>query len=237
MKDNQIPVPNLNRIIDELMSEHCQGVEKVHLEPQSETVTNAEPETQPAVEETVEEGRAANRLLADKGFVSERGFWKMISHFSEIIEKRGWESFCAHTVPEFSTLAREFYANMVGMREDLVYVRGVWAPFGHKRINEMFKLKELKHGSKFKKLVENPDPEKIINLLTGGQGKWEATRKNPHYTIKRGSLIEEAKVWFYFLSSIILPTKHLCAIREQEAIILYALLKGYKMNVGGLLRG
>ena len=143
MKDNQIPVPNLNRIIDELMSEHCQGVEKFHLEPQSETVTNAELETQPAVEETVEEGRAAkrqkkvsrtkeeetwsdkdfiseeakdlwNRLLADKGFVSERGFWKMISHFSEIIEKRGWESFCAHTVPEFSALAREFYANMGG---------------------------------------------------------------------------------------------------------------------------
>ena len=102
------------------------------------------------------------------------------------------------------------------MREDSVYVRGVWVPFGHKRINEMFKLKELKHGSKFKKLVENPDHEKIIDLLTSGQGKWEweATRKNPHYAINRGSLTKEAKVWFYFLSSVILPTKHLCAVRE-----------------------
>ena len=101
----------------------------------------------------------------------------------------------------------------------------------------MFKLKELKHGSKFKKLVENPNHEKIIDLLTGGQGKWEATRKNPHYAINRGSLTEEAKVWFYFLSSVIFPTKHLCVVREQEAIILYALLKGYKMNVGGLIEG
>ena len=101
----------------------------------------------------------------------------------------------------------------------------------------MFKLKELKHGSKFKKLVENPDPEKIINLLTTGQGKWEATRKNPHYAINRGSLTEEDKVWFYFLSLVILPTKHLCAVREQEAIILYTLLKGYKMNVVGLIEG
>ena len=41
----------------------------------------------------------------------------------------------------------EFYANMVGMGEDSVYVRGVWVPFGHKRINEMFKLKEFKHDS------------------------------------------------------------------------------------------
>ena len=146
-----------------------------------------------------------NRLLADKDFVNERGFG---------IEKRGWESFCAHTGPGFFTLAREFYGNMVGMREDTVYVRGVLVPFGHKRMNEMFKLKELKHGSKFKKLVENPDHEKIIDLLTGGQGKWEATRKNPHYAINRGSLIEEAKVWFYFLSSVILLTKHLYAVRE-----------------------
>ena len=28
-----------------------------------------------------------------------------------------------------------------------------------------------------------------------------------------------------------------CSVREQEAIILYALLKGYKMNVGGLIEG
>ena len=123
------------------------------------------------------------------------------------------------------------------MRQHTVYVRGVWVPFGHKRINQMFELKELKHDSKFKKLVENPDHEKIIDLLTSGQRKWEATKKNPHYAINRGSLTEEAKFWFYFLSSVILPTKHLCAVREHEAIILYALLKGYKMNVGGLIEG
>ena len=136
------------------MSEHCQGVEEVHLEPQSETMTNAEPKNQPEMEGPVEEERAAKRqrvaeqtekgeaeedkdfvsaeakniwtkVLADKGFVSERGFRKLISHFSEIIEKRGWESFCAHTAPGLSALAREFYTNMVGMKEDAVFVQGV----------------------------------------------------------------------------------------------------------------
>ena len=53
MADNQIPVPDLNRIIDELMSEHRQGVEEVHLEPLTETVMNAEPETQLKMEEPV----------------------------------------------------------------------------------------------------------------------------------------------------------------------------------------
>ena len=154
MADNQIPVPDLNRIIDELMSEHCQGVEEVHLKPQSETMTNAEPKNQAEMEGPIEEERAAERqrvaeqteegeakedkdfvsaeakniwtkVLADKGFVSERGFGKLISHFSEIIENRGWESFCAQTAPGLSALAREFYANMVGMKEDTVFVQGV----------------------------------------------------------------------------------------------------------------
>ena len=71
-------------------------------------------------------------MLADKGFVYERGFGKLISLFAEIIEKRGWECFYVHMAPGFSALAREFYANMVGMREDTGYVRGVWVSFGTK---------------------------------------------------------------------------------------------------------
>ena len=98
-------------------------------------------------------------------------------------------------------------------------------------------MKELKHGSKFKKLLEKPDHEKIINLLIAGQGKWEATKKNPYHAINRGSLIEEAKVWFYFIVSVIILTKHLCLVMEHEAIILYAFFKGYKINVGSLIEG
>ena len=31
------------------------------------------------------------------------------------------------------------------------------------------------------------------------------------------------------------PTKHVCTVREQEAIILYAMLKGYKLNAGAVI--
>ena len=44
-----------------------------------------------------------------------------------------------------------------------------------------------------------------------------------------------AKVWFYFVSSVILPSKHLTTVRKNEAILLYALLKGYKINVGKII--
>ena len=50
-----------------------------------------------------------------------------------------------------------------------------------------------------------------------------------------GSLTEEAKVWFYFIASVIISTKHLSTIRENEAILLYALLKGYKFDVGKII--
>ena len=48
-------------------------------------------------------------------------------------------------------------------------------------------------------------------------------------------MIEEAKVWFYFLAFVMVPTKHVCTVREQEAIILYAMLKGYKLNAGAII--
>ena len=109
--------------------------------------------------------------MADKEFVCERGFGKLISPFSEVMKKRGWEFFCEHKAPVFAALAREFYANMVGMKDDSMYVRGVWVPFDDRRINEVFKLRDFKHGLKYKKLLENPNYEKIVSLLTRGEGK------------------------------------------------------------------
>ena len=76
--------------------------------------------------------------MFDKDFVCERGFGKVIPPFSEVITKRGWEFFCEHKAPGFSALPREFYANMLGMKDNSIYVRGVWVPFNDKRINEVF---------------------------------------------------------------------------------------------------
>ena len=135
MAENQSDILDLNGMINEIMREYVQAEEEVHLEPQPEKRTNVEPETRPKEEEQAVEERATKRKrtaehekkgeteeekhfvstearglwngqLADKGFIGERGFGKLISPFAELIEKRGWELFCEHKAPGFAALAR-----------------------------------------------------------------------------------------------------------------------------------
>ena len=54
-------------------------------------------------------------------------------------------------------MVKEFYANMVGMKDKIVYVRGKWISFGRKQMVQTYNLHERKNGSKFKKLVKEPD--------------------------------------------------------------------------------
>ena len=173
--------------------------------------------------------------LSDKGFIGERGFGTFISPFVEIIDKRGMGLFCKHKPPGFAPVVREFYSNVIDMKEDSVYVRGLWVPMGNERINEVVQIKDPKNGSKFKRLLGEPNHDKIVDFLMRGKGKWNSTKKNPHESIHRESLIEEAKVLFYFIAFVIIPTKHLSTVRENEAILLYALLKGYKFDVGKII--
>ena len=109
---------------------------------------------------------------------------------------RGWHLFCEHKVPGFVDLVKKFYANMVGMKDNMVYVKGKWISFKREDIDQTFNLNEMKNGSKFKKLVKEPDFQMIVDLLTEGKGKWNATRKNPQESIVRGALIEMKRFGF-----------------------------------------
>ena len=110
-----------------------------------------------------------------------------------------------------------------------------WISLNREKIDETFNLNKRKNDPKFKRLVKDPDRQKIVDLLTDRKGGWNTTRKNPHESITRGSLTEEAKVWFYFICTIILLSKHLNTVREKKVILLYVILKGYKFSVGKII--
>ena len=162
MAEPQNPVSNLN----EMIIEYAAGEVEVHLKPQTETTSVAELEGQEEEQNQTQKGRKQKRAeqsrseqaeeseddkafisdkayslweknLSDKGFLGESGFGKFISPFVEIIEKRGWSLFCKHKPPGFAAVVMEFHANMVEMEEDLAYIRGIWVPMGHERINEV----------------------------------------------------------------------------------------------------
>ena len=171
---------------------------------------------------------------AGKGFVGERGFSQLISPFKELIKQRGWGKFCKHYKTGYAAIVREFYSNLVGRKDNSVFVRGVWVPYGAENINAIYGMEDQKHGSKYKRLADRPNREKIARRLTDGKVKW-GTGQGEKKIINRGDLTEEAKVWFYFLASVFISTKHVCTVREQEAVLLYAILKGYKVNAGAII--
>ena len=241
-------VPNL----EEIMKEYVPPEEETRQEEPMEKIPTEAPEAPAVSEEGTNKGKRKAREeeveefvseeaysnwkkhYANKGFVAERRFRNPITPFKEMIEQRGWKALCAHQKSGYAAVVREFYSNLVGRKDNTVFVRGVWVPYGAKAINEAYRMAGHKHGSKFKKLLENPNLDKIAKKLTDGRAQLRQEKGGPK-TLNRGSLTEEAKVWFYFLASVLVPTRHLSTVREQEAIMLYAIMKGYKINIGTII--
>ena len=73
--------------------------------------------------------------MQHKDFISEKGFSKLISPFLEIVESKGWHLLCEHKAPRFVDVVKEFYANMVGMKNKTIYVRNKWISFSSEQID------------------------------------------------------------------------------------------------------
>ena len=73
--------------------------------------------------------------LQHRDFIGERGFKKWVSPFQELVESKGWHLFCEHKAHGFVDVVKEFYDNMVGVKDKVVYIRGKWIPFGREKIN------------------------------------------------------------------------------------------------------
>ena len=97
------------------------------------------------------------KSLKDRGFIIERGFNKLISHFSEMLEKRGWKSMGKHKAPSCAAWVKEFFSNMVEEKGKKVYVKGKWIDFNKEMINKLFTLKVQKDGSKFKRMLKESE--------------------------------------------------------------------------------
>ena len=113
------------------------------MEPSRENKPSEQPEVQPVTKQQRRKGKEKQqeeeeddfvseeaysiwkKHYAGKGFVGEIGFNQLIFPFKELIEQRGWGKFCKHQKSGYAVVVREFYSNLVGRKENSVYVRGV----------------------------------------------------------------------------------------------------------------
>ena len=49
-------------------------------------------------------------------------------------------------------------------------------------------------------------------------------------------MIESNKVWLYLINSTFKPSKHVSIVRQDCALLLYALVKGLELNVGKIIQ-
>ena len=72
--------------------------------------------------------------------------------------------------------------------------------------------------------------------MAGPNAKWSIKKYGGLYEIPRGCLTEHAKAWFYFMSSKLLPSKHVSTVYRDRAVVLYAILMNFKFNLGNIIK-
>ena len=104
-------------------------------------------------------------------------------------------------------------------------------PFGERVLSQLFKHREGGECTEFENLKNNPHFKEIVKEITSGQGEWQRIRTISHAYNNRGDLTQFGKVWFYFVNFVLNNSKHVSIVRKDRAILLYALVKGYEINV------
>ena len=84
-------------------------------------------------------------------------------------------------------------------------------PFDGSIINRLFGLTDVDR-EEFKALYRELDYEKILEELIDGSASWTRNANQEVICFPRTRLKEIAKTWFYFVSSKLVPSKHLSTV-------------------------
>ena len=117
--------------------------------------------------------------LQHRDFIGESGFSRLISPFQEVNEKKGWHQLLGdHKAPGFVALAKEFYANMVGVKGKTMFFKGKWISFSRDTINETFNLK-VQRWVKIQETIKIVRVSKYCGLANRHKRKMEGNKENP----------------------------------------------------------
>ena len=102
-------------------------------------------------------------------------------------------------------------------------------------ISQLLELRPVGECVEYDELQESPKFEEIVRELTNSLGQWQRTKTIFNAYINGGNLTKVNKVWFYFVNFVLTPSKHVTTMRQDRVILLYALVKGWNLNVGKIV--
>ena len=105
------------------------------------------------------------------------------------------------------------------------FMRGIWVPFDSATINKVQGLSDV-DSNEYRQLFRSPDYDKILKTVVGANASWKIKKDVGLYEI----------VWFYFMNSRLLPSKHVSTLYKDKAIFLYAILENYKFDVENIIQ-
>ena len=162
--------------------------------------------------------------LYNSTFVQKCGFPTSNVYFTFMIENKGWTKLCEHPPPGIALVVREFHSNL-RFREDLrVYVCGKGVNFDAATINRTYNTGPL---------FQNTYYEMMMRALTKGKCEWKQHPSTFEVTtFPMAALRSVPKAWYNFLCVTLKPSLHLSTVTKDKAILLYAIVKDIKFDLG-----
>ena len=73
----------------------------------------------------------------------------------------------------------------------------------------------------------------MLGLTNGDNTEYRELFRQLDYV--KGSLTPEAKVWFYFMNSRLVPSKHVSTLYKERVVLFYAIMNYFEFNVGTII--
>ncbi|GMN69096.1 hypothetical protein TIFTF001_038155 [Ficus carica] len=132
-------------------------------------------------------------------------------------------------------LVKEFYANFDDGSPNSVYVRGKRVDISGATINKVYRLDDVEDEYlEFSKRVHENQLSEIVKEICVPGTEWiKSTRGS--ISLSRCNLKPGPMIWNHFLKSKLMPSTHDHTVNKDRIILLFAIVVGRKLDVGGVI--
>ncbi|KAJ1386075.1 hypothetical protein SESBI_41117 [Sesbania bispinosa] len=160
-----------------------------------------------------------------------------------IIAKLRWEFFCQIAGQGRQGLTFEFYANGWRKKDEdwpefTTFVRGKMVKFDSAHINKILCIGDDPsiYGPTFADFFRRrPDFQEILQVLCCSDVVWLPINQPKHKALKMGDLQPFPRAWGAFIIASVLPVLHDTTLLLDRAKLLFAIIKGMKIDLGSII--